>query len=288
MSHTRGGHDAFLLQGLAPGLTGSFADQIVDILARAPGLEFTPGARFAYNKAATPRSRASSNGSAVRRSRPSPARTSSSRRQANSHFHDHPLRIVPPRALGYQRDGDGFRLAVRSITTRLLGNAGLLTTTGDLLKREQNLRIPRVGDRAPLDEMVTPVVATGWSAVSRYALGLEIAEHRGLRTIGHSGGDDGRRAHALRYRIEHWRSRRAQPARIHPARSIASIAEIYLAKDFPEANASAAAPAKAAPGVSPSSSSPDLSAGSACITMRPRRSSAALRSVTASCGHTSG
>lgn len=153
---------------------------------------------------------------------------------------------------------------MRSITDSIVGNAGLFTTTGDLLKWEQNFVTPRVGDRALLDEMVTPVVATGWSAASRYALGLEIAEHRGLRTIGHSGGDDGRRAHVLRYPDRELAvAVLCNLQDIDPARLIASIAEIYLAKEFPAANASVSAPTKSAPAsaasaVSPSSSSSDL------------------------------
>jgi CubicO group peptidase (beta-lactamase class C family) len=260
LSHTSGGHDAFLLQGLAPVLTGSFADQIVDILARAPGLEFTPGSRFAYNNSGyTTLARIVERVSGQTFAAFTRANIFEPLGMADSHFHDDPSRIVPRRALGFQRAGDGFRFVVRSVTDSLVGNAGLLTTTGDLLKWEQNFVVPRVGDRALLDEMVTPIVATGWSAVSRYALGLEIAEHRGLRTIGHSGGDDGRRAHVLRY------PDRALAVAvlcnledIDPARSIASIAEIYLAKDFPQAHASASAPAKAAPTVSPSSPSTDL------------------------------
>jgi CubicO group peptidase (beta-lactamase class C family) len=266
VSHTSGGHDAFLLQGLAPVLAGGFADQIIDILARAPGLEFTPGSRFAYNNSGyTTLARIVERITGQTFAAFTRANIFQPLGMTDSHFHDDPSRIVPRRALGYQRDGNGFRVAVRSITDSIVGNAGLFTTTGDLLKWQQNFVTPRVGDRALLDQMMTPVVATGWSATSRYSFGLEIAEHRGLRTIGHSGGDDGRRAHVLRY-----------PDRglaiavlcnlqdIDPASLVASIAEIYLTKEFPAAaNASASPPAKSAPAsaasaVSPSSSSKDL------------------------------
>ena len=290
VSHTSGGHDAFLLQGLAPVLTGGFADQIVDILARAPGLEFTPGSRFAYNNSGyTTLARIVERVSGQTFAAFTRANIFQPLGMADSHFHDDPSRIVPRRALGYQRDGDGFRLVVRSITDSLVGNAGLLTTTGDLLKWEQNFVIPRVGDRAILAEMVTPVVATGWSADSRYALGLEIAEHRGLRTIGHSGGDDGRRAHVLRYPDRELAiAVLCNLQDIDPARLIASIAEIYLAKDFPEQTRAPPRLRSLRRRCRRRRPRRICSAGSACITMRPRRWSAALRSVTASCGHTSG
>lgn len=249
LSHTGGGHDAFLLQGLAPTLPGGFADQIVGILAHAPSLEFTPGSRFAYNNSGyTTLARIVERISGQTFAAFTRANIFQPLGMIDSHFHDDPSRIVPRRALGYQRDGDGFRLAVRSVTDSIVGNAGLFTTTGDLLKWEQNFVTPTVGDRALLDEMMTPVIATNWSASSRYALGLEVAEHRGLRTIGHSGGDDGRRAHVLRY-----------PDRglavavlcnlqdIDPAALIASIAEIYLANEFPSAAANGSAAAAAGP-----------------------------------------
>jgi CubicO group peptidase (beta-lactamase class C family) len=262
VSHTSGGHDAFLLQGLAPALAAGFADQIVDILARAPGLEFPPGSRFAYNNSGyTTLARIVERISGQTFAAFTRANIFQPLGMTDSHFHDDPSRIVPRRAIGYQRDGGGFRVAVRSLTDSLVGNAGLFTTTGDLLKWEQNFVTPRVGERALLDQMMTPVVPTGWSAASRYALGLEIAEHRGLRTIGHSGGDDGRRAHVLRY-----------PDRglavavlcnlqdIDPAKLIESIAEIYLAKEFPVAAiASASAPAMSAPASAPSAVSPSPS-----------------------------
>lgn len=262
LSHTGGGHDAFLLQGLAPVLPGGFADQIVDILARAPGLEFTPGSRFAYNNSGyTTLARIVERVSGQTFAAFTGANIFQPLGMTNSHFHDDPARIVPRRALGYQRDGDGFRLAVRSVTDSLVGNAGLFTTAGDLLTWEQNFAAPKVGTPALLDEMTTPVVATGWSVGSRYALGLEVAEHRGLRTIGHSGGDDGRRAHVLRY-----------PDRglavavlcnlqdIDPAALITSIAEIYLADEFPtgDKQSGATETAKSAPAASPLPSSADL------------------------------
>src|SRR5207245_2780564 len=51
LTHTSGLRDAFLLEGLAPPREdyGDRNDAIVRILARARGLNFTPGTEFQYN-----------------------------------------------------------------------------------------------------------------------------------------------------------------------------------------------------------------------------------------------
>jgi hypothetical protein len=92
------------------------------------------------------------------------------------------------------------------------------------------------------------VIATGWSATSEYGLGLELAQHRGLRTVGHGGGDDGVRSYVVRY------PQRGLAIAIlcnrddmDPAPVARSIAELFLHDEFPEraATPTAAAPAAA-------------------------------------------
>ena len=56
----------------------------------------------------------------------------------------------------------------------------------------------RVGDPALIAEMQTTAIKTNWSDTG-YGFGVEIARHRGLRTIGHGGGDEGRRTYVVRY-----------------------------------------------------------------------------------------
>jgi hypothetical protein len=55
-----------------------------------------------------------------------------------------------------------------------------------------------VGDPEVITEMQTPAIAISDTS-DYYGFGLEIARHRGLRTIGHGGGDEGRRTYAVRY-----------------------------------------------------------------------------------------
>ena len=121
---------------------------------------------------------------------------------SSTHFHDDPGMAVPNRALGYHRDGSSFQLARHEDLGRLVGNTGLFTTTGDLLRWEQNFDAPRVGDQAMLAAMQTPTMLTT-GVTSPYGFGLQIDHDLGLQTIGHGGGDPGYRAQVMRYPERH-------------------------------------------------------------------------------------
>lgn len=200
LTHTGGLREAFTLQGLAPDTPDGIQQKIVNVLARARGFNFPPGAKFEYNNGAYTLLAA-----IVERVSGQPfaafaeANMFKPLGMAHTHFHDDAARIVPDRTTGYSRAGGGFKVAVRTYTDTVVGNAGLFTTVGDLLRWEQNLADPRVGDPRLVAEMQTPVVATGWSEGSEYGFGVEIGRHRGLRTIGHGGGDEGRRSYVVRY-----------------------------------------------------------------------------------------
>jgi hypothetical protein len=105
--------------------------------------------------------------------------------------------LVPNRVTGYSRGNGGFRLARPE--GGIVGNAGLFATASDLMKWEQNFADARVGTTALLAEMQKPVVATEWGDGSLYGFGLLIGEYRGLRTVGHGGGDPGIATYIVRY-----------------------------------------------------------------------------------------
>jgi CubicO group peptidase (beta-lactamase class C family) len=200
LTHTSGLRDAFMLQGLAPPREdgGDPNDAILKILAHTRGLNFAPGAEFQYNNGAY-----NLLGSIVKRVSGQSLRAFADvnifkpLRMTHTHFHDDPSMVVPNRVSGYHRDGSGLHLA--SENGGIVGNAGLQTTVEDLLLWEQNFAAARVGDRALVTAMQTPAIPTGWSETSSYGLGLEIAKYRGLRTIGHGGGDRGIASYVVRY-----------------------------------------------------------------------------------------
>ncbi len=194
LTHTSGLRDAFMLQGLAPSREdgGDPNAAILKILARARGLNFTPGAEFQYNNGAY-----NLLGSIVKRVSGQSLRAFADANIFKPLGHDDPSIVVPNLVSGYHQDASGFHVA--SENGGIVGNAGLQTTVGDLLLWEQNFVEARVGDRALLNAMQTPAIPTGWSETSSYGFGLEIATYRGLRTVGHGGGDRGMASYVVRY-----------------------------------------------------------------------------------------
>ena len=200
LNHTSGLRDAFLLEGLAPprGEGGDPNEGILQFLVRARGLNFQPGTEFQYNNGAY-----NLLGGIVKRVSGKSLREFADANifkplgMTHTHFHDDPSMVVQNRVSGYHQDARGFHVA--SENGGIVGNAGLQTTVGDLLSWEQNFADPRVGDRALLDAMQTPEMPTGWSEGSAYGFGVEIAKYRGLRTVGHGGGDRGIASYVVRY-----------------------------------------------------------------------------------------
>jgi CubicO group peptidase (beta-lactamase class C family) len=202
LTHTSGLRDAFLLQGMAaPREDGADRnDALVKLLARQRVLNFTPGAEFQYNNGgyvllATILKRVS--GQSLRAF--TDANIFKPLGMTHTHVHDDPAMIVPNRASGYHLDAGGLRVAVHDDLGRIVGTTGLFTTARDLLLWEQNFADVRVGDPTLIAAMQTPTIPTGWPDGSSYGFGLEIGKYRGLRTIGHGGGDPGYGAYVVRY-----------------------------------------------------------------------------------------
>ena len=202
LAHTAGLRDVFLLIELAsPHVDGvNINDALMRILAHQRGLNFTPGSEFRYNNGGY-----NLLAGIVKRVSGQPFRAFTDANifrplgMAHTHFHDDPSLIVPNRAWGYHRDAAGLHLArAGGDPGGVLGNSGLFTTVTDLLLWEQNFADVRVGDRALVAEMQTPVALPGGDK-SPYGLGLEVGQDHGLQTVGHGGGDQGVAAYVIRY-----------------------------------------------------------------------------------------
>jgi CubicO group peptidase (beta-lactamase class C family) len=202
LTHTSGLRDAYLLSDLSPSRGESVGrmDAIVGILARARGLNFTPGAEFEYNNGGyTLLADIVKRVSGQSLSAFTETNIFKPLGMTHTHFHDDPSMIVPNRAVGYRFDAGGFHIALHDDLGRIVGNTGLFTTARDLLLWEQNFADARVGGRELITAMQTPAIPTGFPDGSSYGLGLEIGQYRGLRTIGHGGSDPGYGAYTVRY-----------------------------------------------------------------------------------------
>ncbi|HEX5109824.1 MAG TPA: serine hydrolase domain-containing protein [Vicinamibacterales bacterium] len=191
LNHTSGLRDAFTLDGWAAPQDPSVNpnDTMVRLLARQRGLNFPPGERFQYNNGgynllAHVVRRVS--GQSLREF----ARASifDPLGMRGTHFHDDPAMVVPNRASNYWMTSSGWH--VGSELGGVIGNAGMQTTVGDLLRWQRNFHEPRVGDARLITEMVSPpTLASGEK--SGYAIGVSVGQYRGVRVVEHGGGDRG-------------------------------------------------------------------------------------------------
>ncbi len=203
LAHTGGLRDAFLLIELAPPRAPDvdINAHILRILAGQRGLNFVPSTEFSYNNGGY-----NVLGSIVARVSGQSFREFVSAHifrplgMAQSSFRGGPVTISPQHARGYHRDDRGFRVALEGgvDTSAIVGNSGLFTTVGDLLRFAQNFGDARVGSRDHLDVMQA-AVALGKNGTSPWGLGLEVGVDGGLKTVGHGGGDRGIAAYLIRY-----------------------------------------------------------------------------------------
>jgi CubicO group peptidase (beta-lactamase class C family) len=146
--------------------------------------------------------------------------------------------IVPNRAYSYLRLDDGsYEKAVSNIST--LGPTNLFTTVDDLVKWMRNYETGTLGGKDLIRLVETPGVLNGGQEIS-YAFGLNIGSFRGLKTVGHGGGQAGFRTFLLR--VPEQRLGVAVLANLASASSgrlAYQIAEIILRDHLREAAASA-------------------------------------------------
>jgi CubicO group peptidase (beta-lactamase class C family) len=101
--------------------------------------------------------------------------------------------IVKNRAYGYSGKRPSF--AMRMPNYDLTGPTNLRTTVEDLMRWARNFDVMKVGGRAALKAMQTPVPAS-----KGYGLGLEIGtDDQSRPTVEHDGRDPGHRSHLIRY-----------------------------------------------------------------------------------------
>jgi CubicO group peptidase (beta-lactamase class C family) len=200
LGHTSGLRDFFELLIIA---RGRFEEERItdadamDVVRRQRGLNFAPGTEYGYSNtnyllAAKIVERASGERF--------PAfvrwRILAPLGMTHTSLRDDVTLVVPGRAVGYTRDGTGWRTSVPNFD--VLGSTNLETTIGDLLRLSENLDHPIVGDSSIVRHMLTPdVLATG--DTTSYGLGLAVVRDRGLRLAEHEGRDPGFRAYLGRW-----------------------------------------------------------------------------------------
>lgn len=196
--HTSGLRDQWNLLALAGWRLDDVItrDQILRLVARQKELNFEPGDRYLYcNTGYTLLAEIVARVSGQSFPEWTARNIFEPLKMAHTHFHDDHQMIVPNRAYSYASDPQNrFRKSVLSYAT--VGATSLFTTVEDLAKWMDNLESGQVGGLEVARAMRSRGVLNNGDTLS-YAFGLVIGEYRGLRTIGHSGGDAGFRSDVL-------------------------------------------------------------------------------------------
>jgi CubicO group peptidase (beta-lactamase class C family) len=203
LTHTSGLRDQWgllSLRGSPPGSQVHTFATILDLASHQKALNFDPGEEYLYSNTGYTLAAI-----IAQRAGGQPFATLSQERlfkplgMTNTRWRDDFTRVVKNRATAYEGTAaNGFRMDMPF--TNVIGNGGLLTTVGDLLKWNAFLDAtnPAVGGRALVETLETPMTFNN-GRKSSYALGLGVDVNDGIRQVTHGGATAGYRTWLARY-----------------------------------------------------------------------------------------
>lgn len=114
----------------------------------------------------------------------------------HTQWRDNPNRIVPNRAIAYEKNDEGYEIDMPN--EYVYGNGGLLTTTEDLLKWNEFFLGEKLGTESLLAKQIhTEPLNNG--LMNEYGAGLFIQKDLGWQNISHGGATAGYRAYLTSY-----------------------------------------------------------------------------------------
>ncbi|MDB4874530.1 MAG: beta-lactamase [Gemmatimonadetes bacterium] len=201
LTHTSGLRDQWGLLGIegrGPGSQVHTPMTTLDLVVHQKMLNFPPGSEYLYSNTGYALA-----GIIVQRVSGKTLQDFSQERffgplgMTHTLLRDDYTRVVPNRATAYSGSAaTGFHQDMPF--TNMVGNGGVLSTIGDLLRWNENLDRPAVGGSEYVTAMETPMRLTSGRAIT-YALGLTVAPYRGLREVGHSGSTAGYSTYMSRF-----------------------------------------------------------------------------------------
>jgi CubicO group peptidase (beta-lactamase class C family) len=200
LSHTSGLRDWGSVESIAgwPRTTREYTHaHVLEIVSRQKSLNFEPGTKWSYSNTGF-------NLAAIIVSRVSGMPFAEFSKQrifgplglAHTSWRDDHTRIVKGRATAYSLHDGEYHIEMPFENVH--GNGGLLTTVGDLLRWNENLVTPKVGNPRLIAEMSTVGHFNDGKPLA-YGLGFFVEEHRGVHNVYHSGSTAGYRAHLNRF-----------------------------------------------------------------------------------------
>ena len=278
LHHTSGLRDYYTLRDLAgQPADGVFGDaEILELITRQRELNFTPGSQHLYSNSGYFLLSV-----IVKRASGKSLRAFADERifrplgMTRAHFHDDHAELVKNRAYAYAPRGDGYRWSMPNFD--VVGAGGLLMPVEEFVLWDRDFYAGTIGGRDLVTTMTTPGRLNDGSTLG-YALGLNVGQYKGLRTVGHGGSYGGYRADILRFPDQKFAvAAFCNLSSIAPANLTKQVADIYLAGQLRET----AAPARIAsedPAASSSSASPTGATTAALPVERLRELVGAYRS----------
>jgi CubicO group peptidase (beta-lactamase class C family) len=261
LNHTSGIRDYLTLMELrGVNVDGVTTDRdALDLIVRQKATNFEPGSEYLYsNSGYFLLSQIVKRVSGMTLARFARARIFEPLGMRETHIHDDHTLIVPLRATGYSpRDGGGFRIDMSGFEQT--GDGAVMTTVEDLLKWDGNFYQPVVGGADLLRNLHTQGILNSGKTIP-YALGLMVADYRGVRRVSHGGAWAGYRAELMRFPEQHTSvAVLCNLGTSAPSARAARIADILLAGQLASASADASPPGRRTDSVN-SSPRPGLSA----------------------------
>jgi len=214
--------------------------ELVELLSRQQRLNFEPGSQFSYtNSGYFLLAEIVTRVSGMKASAFAQENIFEPLGMTQTRFYDDPNAIIRNQAFGYspKRDG-GYRLDI--LRSDVIGDLGVITTVEDFLHWDNNFYENKLG--AGTKNLITMMFTRGRTSSGEdlsYALGLEFDSYRGLKTMGHGGSAVGYVAEFLQFPEQRFSVViLSNLSSFRPGRIARQVADLYLANQFSEAQAS--------------------------------------------------
>ncbi len=214
--------------------------ELVELLSRQQKLNFEPGSQFSYtNSGYFLLAEIVTRVSGMKASAFAQENIFEPLGMTQTRFYDDPNAIIRNQAFGYspKRDG-GYRLDI--LRSDVIGDLGVITTVEDFLHWDNNFYENKLGARTK--DLITMMFTRGRTSSGEelsYALGLEFDSYRGLKTMGHGGSAVGYVAEFLQFPEQRFSVViLSNLSSFRPGRIARQVADLYLADQFNEAQAS--------------------------------------------------
>jgi len=207
--------------------------ELLDLVTRQKGLNFTPGDKFSYSN---------TNylllAEVVHRVSKEPLSEFAQKNifqplhMTHTRFFDDRTEVVPGRVAAYETGPKGDFLIDWSTNFDKVGDGGLMSSVDDLLHWDQNFYDDKLADGSVMKELQVRGRLNSGKEID-YALGLQLSDYRGLPTVEHGGNLFGYNTELLRFPKQRFTVICLCNLASANAGGLAHrVADLYLASDF--------------------------------------------------------